>query len=788
LEPIKIAVRKIVEQVMRSGDIDNRYADSSAMYAGASAHRRIQRSMGENYQKEVSLSLEAEIDGESVIVQGRADGVITLPDGGIVIDEIKTTSLPLERFRADEKAHLGQAKCYAHMYLRQAEEKHSRIGVQLTYCQMETGEIQRQSYSFTAEELEEFFAGLLEDYGVFIRFEREWKQTRDSSIKATPFPYPSYRKGQREMAVAVYRTIEHNKKLYVQAATGIGKTLSALFPSIKALGESLGEKIFYLTAKTVTRTAAEDAVRLMAEKGLRVKSVTLRAKDKICPFGAPGCNPDFCEYAEGHYDRVNGAILDILENNDLITPEITAEYSNKHRVCPHETALDVALWSDVIVGDYNHVFDPTVYLRRFFSENEGGGESGGYIFLIDEAHNLADRVRDMYTAKLSKSQFLKLKNEIKDKAKETAGLKRAAGEINKYLLEVRKALGAERRSAEKELDAEFLTLVNAFIAAAEDWLPGAGHSGHNLHEEVLTLYFEALMFAGLSEIYNGCFISITDVFGSEASRTLFCLDPSEIISRRLEKARAAVMFSATLTPLPYYREILGGDEEDFILGIPSPFDRERLFIAADYGVSTKYADRENSRLPIAEAVYAAVSRQKGNYMAFFPSYEYMAQVYETFTGRYGEINTIVQKTGMSEEERRDFLLRFDAENSETLLGFCVLGGIFSEGIDLVGGRLIGSIIVGVGMPKLSFRQDLIKDYFNEKNGRGFDFAYVFPGMNKVLQAAGRVIRAEEDSGTVLLIDSRFNTPKYRTLFPDHWSHIKMIKNADELEQLNPAHD
>lgn len=779
MKPMRLPVRRVVELVLRCGDIDSRYVDSSAMLQGAKAHRKLQKAMGGNYQKEVTLSIETELDGAPVVVQGRADGVIIEPDGGLTIDEIKTTTLPLERIYEQREQHIGQAKCYAHMLLQTLEQPLATVTIQLTYYNLDSEELQRHRWSFSREELESFFNELMHKYSVWLHFERDWKQLRNQSIQATGFPFEAYRKGQRELAVAAYRTIERQKKLYVQAPTGIGKTLSALFPSIKAMAEDKMDKLFYLTAKTVTRAVAENAVRLMAAKGLRFKSITLRAKDKICFCEETICNPDHCAYARGHYDRINDALLDILEHNDLITPAVTEEYAQKHRVCPHEMALDIALWVDLVICDYNHVFDPTVYLRRFF--NDTGGD---YVFLIDEAHNLVERVRDMYTAPLRKSSFYRLKKQLKDKNSIAARLRKAMGSVNQYLLELRKECGEQTSRVNSEADTAFSELVMRFANAAEEWLAAEQHTAHALHHELLELYFEASSFLLIAELYDERYTTITELLRGDVVVTLFCLDPSQIIGQALTRAKASILFSATLTPLPYYREILGGTQEDSsILALPSPFDQGRLLLLAHYGISTKYPDRAHSLHPIAEAIESVVSRKRGNYLVYFPSYDYMRQVHEVFAACCPGVQTLVQQSKMDEEERARFLQRFDVDNPDTLVGFCVLGGIFSEGIDLKGERLIGSVIVGVGLPKLSLRQDLIRDYFNNKQVAGYDYAYVFPGMNKVLQAAGRVIRSETDYGVVLLIDSRFRTAKYHALYPAYWSHMRMLQSMEELDRL-----
>ncbi|NLO47411.1 MAG: ATP-dependent DNA helicase [Clostridiales bacterium] len=794
---VKLAVRQVVELVMRSGDIDNRFVDvSNSMRNGSKAHKMIQKSYSDAYISEVFLRLNTKIDDIDVVLEGRADGVIIDENGKITVDEIKTTTFPLEKLSNFAEQHLAQAICYAHMLLTAtdlparlaetvAEKKLmltqiDRIDVQLTYYHLETGETVKQHQSVSREALRVFFEELLRKYGVWMRYEQNWKLLRDKTIKEMHFPFPAYRRGQRELAVSVYRTVARGGKLYAEAPTGIGKTISVLFPAIKAMAEDKAEKLFYLTAKTVTRSVAENTVRHMVEQGLRFKSVTLRAKEKICFMQETICNPDYCDCAKGHYDRIGDALLDLLHHNDIITPEDIVMYARKHRVCPHEMGLDAALWVDLVIGDYNHVFDPEVYLKRFFYE-----VSGDYVFLIDEAHNLVDRVREMYTAVLRKSAFYRLKKKLKDKNPEAALLRSAMGAINQYMLNLRKALEAEHKTSEVTYrqDTGLEELIVHFLAACGEWLSREKLTSHPLQAEVLELYFDTLSFNRISGGYSSCYCCIAEANGSEVEITYFCLNPSEIAAGCLTRAKASVMFSATLTPLFYYREILGGDRYDDILTLPSPFEQERLKLIAHQGISTKYRDREASIGTIADAIAACVTRKKGNYLVFFPSFAYLSKVYAFFSIRYPDIKTVLQQNSMSDNERAAFINLFDAENAETLAGFCVLGGIFAEGIDLRGERLIGSIIVGVGLPKLSLRQNLIRDYFNSINGQGYDYAYAFPGMNKVLQAAGRVIRTESDNGLVVLIDSRFGTEKYRRLFPEHWSHIRFIKNNGELKQL-----
>ena len=771
MKPTKLAVRKIIELVMRCGSIDSRFDDGSSMSRGSAAHRKLQQAAGGGYKKEVSLKLITEIDSTPVQLTGRADGIITAPDGVITIDEIKSTTLPLDHIFQFHQQHLSQGKCYAYMYMKTLPTPPEEISVQLTYYQLETEETRRHTWSFTASDLEGFFSDLLHKYGTWLRLEREWKQTRNASIAATNFPFETYRKGQRELAVAVYRTIAAKKKLYASAPTGIGKTVAALFPSIKAMGEDKLEKIFYLTAKTVTRTVAEDAVRLI---NMRFKSITLRAKEKICPQEECICNPEHCPRANGHYDRVNDAIMDLIKNEDLITPDTTSQYANKHMVCPHEYGLDAALWCDLIIGDYNHVFDPTVYLRRFFAD-----ESGEYVFLVDEAHNLADRVRDMYSAVLRRGAFSQVLNALRGRDMHTSMLRKSMKNICAYLKDYRENMTGYN-FVEKELNTKLLDLISDFTHTASQWL--MEHKSAD-NPDILNLYFEAMHYEMIAELYDHHYTTISETRGNDLVITLFCLDPSDVIAQGLGRGKASILFSATLAPLTYYRDILGGTPEDFAVSLPSPFDPARLLTVTHSGISTKYNDRDASYEPITKAIYTVVGHKKGNYLVFFPSYEYMHRVHELFIANYPTTQTLLQENDMTEDERADFLAEFDHDNPETLVGFAVLGGIFSEGIDLKGDRLIGSIIVSVGLPKLALRHDLIRDYFDQKSGNGYNYAYVFPGMNKVLQAAGRVIRTETDSGIVLLIDSRFPSAKYRDLFPRHWSNMINVRNHRQLADI-----
>ena len=767
---IRLSVRETVEFIMRSGDIDSRYVDSDVMADGTRAHRKIQKSMGDTYKSEVPLSISVEKNGYVIILDGRADGII-FDEHSITVDEIKTTTARFERIDGENELHWAQAKCYAFMIAQKEQNPPETVDIQLTYFQLETEELRRYKRTYTVGELRDFFDLLIDKYMAWIEWEQDWKERRNTSAKSIGFPFPEYRAGQRKLAAAVYRAVKDRKLLFVNAPTGIGKTISTIFPSVKAIGEGEAEKIFYLTAKTTTRRTAENAVAKLREtsgNNFRLKSLTLTAKDKICFCETRMCMPEHCEYANGHYDRVNGAVMAVINENDSVTRTVIEEYAKKHTVCPYELSLDVSLWTDMIICDYNYVFDLQVYLRRFF---ENAKDDSGYVFLIDEAHNLVERARDMYSASLSKSSISRCKKEL-GAMKQGAlfrPLSHSLKELNAYLSEKRTECGDSEYLSDSALPTGLDKILNKFIFAASDWL--AEYEGHMAFDGILALYFEAMFFMKVWELFNERYRTFTETDG-DTKITLFCLDPSELLSEAYKRAKSIVLFSATLTPLEYFRDILGGGEAG-LMSLVSPFDRERLDLRINRHVSTKYKNREESLGTLSRLIYETVAEKAGNYIVYFPSYAYMRQVYDTVTVEYG-IDILMQQSDISEEERGAFLEKFEPGNPP-VTAFCVLGGVFSEGIDLTGERLIGAVIVGVGLPKLSPNQDIIRAYFDKLNGMGYEYAYQYPGMNKVLQAAGRVIRTETDTGVALLIDERYASPRYKRLFPEHWSHARYVK-------------
>jgi len=805
-EQIKVSVRELVEFILRSGDIDNRRHASSdtAMQEGSRIHRMIQKRMGADYQAEVTLRYIHTTEHYDLIVEGRADGIIDTPKEK-VIDEIKGTYRELFRMKEANPVHLAQAKCYAYIYALQKEI--SVIQVRMTYCHIETEEIRYFTSEYTFTELKEWFEGVLQEYLKWADYEYHWKQTRNESIRQVQFPF-SYREGQKELVTYVYQTIYHKRKLFLEAPTGVGKTISTVFPAIKAMEKSMGDKVFYLTAKTITRTVAEQTFQLLRQQGLQLKSVVLTAKDKICFMEQTKCNPEHCPYARGHFDRINEAMYDLLTHEDSFSREKIEEYAHKHKVCPFEFCLDMSLYADAIIGDYNYLFDPHVYLKRFFGENS----SKNHIFLIDEAHNLLERGREMYSATLLKEEFLELRGVLQEgveeieEQKETKGLSHKTvlfGQGYAYgMIKQLEKCNKEMLALKKECEGcRLLDSVESLVqplmrlqGTMESYLEENEEGEIPEKELLLDLYFKIKHFLEIYELVDEKYVKYSQrKENGDFLVKLFCVDPSTNLKECMRKGRSSVLFSATFLPIQYYKALLGGEEKDYEVYANSVFAPEKrgLFIAND--VTSKYTRRsEDEFIKIARYIQQIVTKRHGNYMVFCPSYAFMEEVYTAFREYFAteEMDCVLQSDVMNEADREEFLHLFegnvdlDIENAlnfeisyevdRYLIAFCVLGGIFSEGIDLKHDSLIGAIIIGTGLPQVCFEREILKNYFDDNGGNGFDYAYRFPGMNKVLQAAGRVIRTSEDIGIITLLDERFLQNAYVRLFPREWDGYQEV--------------
>ncbi|MST75988.1 ATP-dependent DNA helicase [Roseburia sp. MUC/MUC-530-WT-4D] len=765
---VRISVRNLVEFIFREGDIDNRRKSVSAdaMMEGTRIHRKIQKSKDERYLAEVPLKISLDEKLYQLTIEGRADGIFTEEDDFAVIDEIKGVYMKLEQLEKPIYVHQAQAMCYAYIFAWQNQLP--EIGIQMTYCNLDTEEIRyfRENYRF--EELEQWFLKLITEYKKWADFQYQWKEKRQASIHQLEFPY-EYRPGQHQLVADVYRTINRKKNLFIQAPTGVGKTISTIFPAVKAVGEGLGDRIFYLTAKTITATVAKETFGILREAGYQAKLIQLTAKEKLCLCEEMECNPVHCPYAKGHFDRVNDAVFDLLHKSDFFTREEIIAQAKEYQVCPFEMSLDVASWADDIICDYNYVFDPNVYLKRFFQE----GIKGDYIFLIDEAHNLVDRSREMYSASLYKEDFLTVKKILKPLSRK---LEKNLDKCNKILLDY-------KRECEKfEIYDNIANLLFGLMRLASDMDEFLQKNPEFAERKtVLEFYMNLRNFLNIYELVDEHYVIYTEI--QEDGRfmmKLYCVDPSLNLQKCLDKGNSAIFFSATFLPINYYKQLLSTKEDNYAVYATSTFKESQRLLLFGKDVSTKYTRRTPSEFEkIADYIGKTIACHPGNYMVFFPSYKLMEQVHEVFMDKYGdEAETILQQSGMKEEEREEFLLNFEENHAQAFVAFCVMGGIFGEGIDLKKDRLIGVIVVGTGLPQISNEREILRQYYDKNQGEGFDYAFRYPGMNKVLQAAGRVIRTNEDRGIILLLDERFLQSEYRNLYPREWKERKICSLDD----------
>lgn len=756
MKEVRISVRNLIEFVKRSGDIDRRFFSNKRAVEGIRAHQKVQREYSKDFLTEVFLRTTEEIEGINFTVEGRADGIEVTDQ--VTVDEIKSTTRELEDLEKEENImHWAQAKCYAYIYAKDHEL--DEINVMLTYYQLESEEILNIKKTFSFGELRDFFMGTLVEYLEFSRRIVEWKDTRDESIKKLKFPFKSFRKGQRDLSVAVYNTIDDENKLFVEAPTGIGKSISTIFPTIKAMGEDKIDKAFYLVARSTGKNAAKDALERLLNKKLRLKLTIVTAKDKICINDKVSCNPKDCPYAKGHFDRVNDAIIDIFDACDNFTRENIEKFARLHMVCPFEYQLDLLDFSDFIVCDYNYIFDPTVYLKRFFENS-----MLRFTLLVDESHNLLERGREMYSAEVSIKDLEDLREMLPKKRK-------AARRHLTNALEEFQKLDSGKIFYSYESFIGFNGEVEKTVFSMNDFL--TKDKDQENYDQALEIYFSLFNYIKILEYYNKDFVSIKD----EDKIKIKSLDIAPIFQNILRAPRSSIFFSATLNPIKYYGKLLGADEETSYYTIESPFDPKNLLVLRNNKISTVYRDREESIDEIIENL-KEFSTDEGNYIFFFPSYSYMEAVYE----RYVEIDqdAIKQEREMTEAEREEFLNNFTFSSSTR--AFAVMGGVFSEGIDLIGERLRGVAIISVGLPGLSYERNILKSHFQKKYSRGYEYAYIYPGMIKVIQAGGRVIRTEDDRGKILLIDKRFSLPPYKILLPHHWQ-IFDYEKLNEMEKI-----
>lgn len=772
--PIKLGVRELVEFTLRTGDLSATSGSQNTALLGAQIHRRLQKQRGENYQKEYYLEQALTLNGDDYLIHGRADGV-TLTEKAASIEEIKTSETVFDQLSDNTLTlYWAQVKIYAYLLMTK-ETDLDQVTLTLTYFQTNTETTTQTDQVITRDEATAFFNQVVAEYVTWLKFRSDLRDRRDPTIQQLDFPFGAYRPGQRELAVAVYKTILTSKRLFAEAPTGTGKTISTLFPSIKAIGEGVIQRIFYLTAKQSTRRVAEEAVSLMASQGLKLKSITLTAKDKIMFPEEADLTPEENPYMLGYYDRLKPALLDLIQHNDQLTRPVIEDYARKHTLDPFEFQLDASLFCDVIIGDYNYLFDPQVHLQRFFAT-----EDPDNFFLIDEAHNLVSRSRDMYSAAITSRPLDHLIDDSRDLAQATPKLRRRLQDLRATFHDV-----AQPMLADGQTDKTFLLPPENFdhdlsrlVEAIHDWLVDQPQTPFT--QAILDYYFTAISYQRIGEYFDDTYRMRLEVADGNITLKELCLDPSAFLADSLALGHGAVLFSATLSPMTYYQTVLGGDQDSLAYQLDSPFEPEHQAILVTNYIQTTYKQRDANLAKILLAIKTLVDGKTGNYLIFLPSYSYLLNVSQAFHLAYPHIKTVCQEAKMAEADRTAFLASFTADPNETLVGFAILGGIFSEGIDLKSDRLIGVGIVSVGLPGINPETDLLRDYFDEQSHRGFAFAYQIPGLNNVFQAAGRLIRGSKDVGIILLMDQRFASPRYTDLYPRHWQHFRRLYRPEQL--------
>ena len=546
----RISVRNLVEFILQSGDLDNRRGtiDKDAMLKGSRLHRKLQKQMGGDYRAEVALRMNYSYEDLDIRLEGRADGIFT-EDEVVWIDEIKGIYGNVEQLEEPVKVHKAQAMCYGYIY--GVQEGLSKIGIQMTYANLETEVVKRFREVISIEELKEWYQKLLDEYHKWLSYQKKWKEERNHSLQSLEFPF-SYREGQRKMVSSVYHAIGASRQIFIQAPTGVGKTMSTIFPAVRAVGEGKGETIFYLTAKTITRTVAQEAFEVLREKGMKYKVVTITAKEKLCFMDETKCDPVHCPYARGHFDRVNDAVYELWTTKSRYDRETIREQAEKWQVCPFEMCLDLSLWVDAVICDYNYVFDPTVHLKRFF----GDGAGGDYIFLIDEAHNLAERGREMYSASICREDAVRIRKAMKERAPR---LYRSLGKLDKQLKELQVDCGNYLvLPGTGSITMTILKVQGEFDAFLE------AHKDVELEDEVRKFYFDIRNFLNIAELIDENYVVYAENGEDGLFRLkLFCVNPAVNLGEYLKKGRSAVFFSATLLPMNYYRKLLSNRQDDY---------------------------------------------------------------------------------------------------------------------------------------------------------------------------------------------------------------------------------
>lgn len=763
-----LSVHQLVDFLLRTGDIDSRVFNRSSMNEGTLLHALYQAKQGDNYISEYPLSTEAVVGEIKVKIQGRADGII-IHKNKYTIDEIKTTVLDLKEFKdANLDWHLGQAKVYAYMFSK--EKGLDFCDVKLTYIrQGKESEKLIVNYSFSFSQLEDCFYSLINEYLSFYNIVFRKLEERNESIKYLEFPFEKYREGQRELAKYSYSIGKNGGKLFVEAPTGIGKTMSTLYPFIKSLQEDEKAKIFYLTAKNSGKINAHLAVKILRAQGLKINDILLTAKDKICFCKDKACNPDECPFAIGYYNKIKDIIKEALLNFEDFDYETLIDIAKTYNVCPFELELDLSLFADIIICDYNYIFDPISYLKRYFDE-----DSSHTLLLVDEAHNLVDRSKEMYSASLDLFLFKKASDSLK--GIQSKKIKLALAKIKKMFEKYQNLEKGEHLFL--DINYDDFKIIDKFINVYQEEIK---NKDNQITKDLTNLYIECNKFKRISELMDDNFIHYINVEDDNVYIKIACLNASKFLHDVTKRIKGSIFFSATLSPIEYYIDTLGGDKDkDPTLILSSPFPKENLKIIVAPKISVRYKYREKSYDDLVKYIEVFVKQKVGNYFIYLPSYEYKEKI-ASLLNLGEDIIIHYQEKDMNDLQKELFLDNFKPNPNKTHVGILVIGGAFSEGIDLVNDRLIGTMIVGIGLGKINFESDKIAELFNSKGLNGFDYAYLYPGMNKVMQAVGRLIRSETDRGVAVLVEDRYLRKEYRSLFKKEWEDYEVVVSNDDFK-------
>jgi len=770
MKNIQLSVRDLVELIYGSGSISNLKDLKNRATEGTMIHNFWQEKYLESDRKEVVVKEVFTNEAFELNISGRIDGVL-YRDDTYIVEEIKSTHIDFDILdETTTPSHLAQAKIYAYIFAKQ--EKLETLEVWLTYIDVKTRKVKQLKNVFSFKDLESFCN---ETINLFFDWQEKLlnhEEERLSSIEGLKFPFDKYRFNQRRMMAVIYRNIVAKNVAYIEAPTGLGKTIASIFSALKAIHQPR-QKIFYLTAKNDGKRTALETVRLLEEEGLKAKTVEITAKDSVCLLEKRDCDPNVCPYANGYYSKVFKAIEDVFMNESKFSRHVIDTYARKHVVCPFELSLDLSNYSDIVICDYNYVFDPIVHLTRYFEDNVYQP-----IVLVDEAHNLVSRSRDMYSATINKSafeDFLEISQYLKPNP--TFQVK----EIIKLFEEAEKKLVKVDFLREYQIDDLLIHKLKILLVKFDDILTNEKLKIGK--DDIQDLYFLVNRFIKISEYYNEEFVYLIEREKDDYYISIKCLNASGFINEVIDDyLESIVFFSATLKPIDYYKNLLTNDIGKFS-AFSSAFKPSNLLVLAVDNVSTRYHDRSQSIPRIIETLKGMISPKKGNYIVYFPSYYYMKQVQKKAFEEIENVHFISQTRDMSGLERNEMMNQFAENPDETQVFMFVMGGIFGESIDLVGELLSGVLIVGVGLPGLSNYNNVLKSHYDLKFRQGFDYAYTYPGLNKVIQAVGRVIRTESDKGIAILLDDRFTMRKYLRLYPNAWSHLEICNDPSDIEDM-----